>query len=143
MINNKITKVIVSASVGIIATFLVYSGLQDSINRPSLTRLPLPSDIALDIVIKEENLTVTDPKDFSAQYVHIKGDGRIFESDPNSNAIGKYIRRAQEPTITTGNHFAWEIKYHDNAKGNSSNSIYYYVDHATGEIIAQSPLQTS
>lgn len=109
MFNNKIAKVIVSASVGIIATFFVYSGLQDSINRPSLNRLPVPSDIAVDIVIKEENLTQTDPKDFSAQYVHIKGDGRIFESDPNSNTIGKYVRRAQEPTITTGNHFAGKL----------------------------------
>jgi hypothetical protein len=92
MINRKVAKVIVSASVGIVATFLVYSGLQDSVNRPSLSRLPIPSDIALTIVIKEENLTQTNPKDFSARYVYIKGDGRVFESNPNLNTIGPFLK---------------------------------------------------
>jgi hypothetical protein len=138
MTNKKITKVIASASVGIITTFLVYSALQDSLNRPSLTRLPLSSNIAIAIVIKEDNLTNTDQKDFSAQYVYIKGNGRVFESDSYSNSIGKYIHSVQEPTITTGNHFAWEIK---NDKGNNSDPMYYYVDHVTGEIIARSPLK--
>jgi uncharacterized protein YpmB len=143
MINKKVVKLFASVSVGIIATFLVYSGLQDSISRPSLSRSPLSADTAIGIVIKEENLTHTDRSDFSTRYVYIKGDGRIFESESNSNTMGKYIHKISEPTITTGNHFAWEIKY-NNGKGNHSysNSIYYYVDHVTGEIIAKSSLRT-
>ena len=67
------------------------------------------------------------------RFVSIKGTGNIFESDPNSNSIGCYLGSSGEPTITTGNHFAWEVL----AKKGAS---LYYVDSATGEIIVKSNL---
>ena len=67
------------------------------------------------------------------RFVYIKGTGNIFESDPNSNSIGCYLGSSGEPTITTGNHFAWEVL----AKKGAS---LYYVDSATGEIIVKSNL---
>jgi uncharacterized protein YpmB len=131
MINIKITKIVISLAIGIMMTFFVYVALQDSLNRPSLSRLPIAYDTAISIVMKKENLTQSDLNDFSTRYVYIRGNGSIFESDSNTNSIGKYLGRSQEPTITTGNHFAWEVKY-------KKNNLTFYVDHATGEIIAES-----
>ena len=56
------------------------------------------------------------------------GDGSIFESNVNSNSIGEYIGKT-EPTITTGNYFAWEVK---------NNKNDYFLDSTTGEIVSSS-----
>jgi hypothetical protein len=131
-------KIFISIAVGIATMFLVYIGLQSSLNKSSFSRLPILPETAISIVLqeeqkykKEENLTNTDLNNFSTRYVYIKGNGTIFESNVNSNSIGKYIGKTDEPTITTGNHFAWEVK---NKKDNST----YYVDHVTGAVVAKS-----
>jgi uncharacterized protein YpmB len=122
-------KMVVSISIGIGVMFLTYLALQDSLNHPSLSQLPITSETAVSIIIQKENLSGNSLKDFSTNYVYIKGDGSIYQSD-TSNRIGKYLSTS-EPTITTGNHFAWEVKNEENQKR-------YYVDHATGEVIAKS-----
>jgi hypothetical protein len=127
MVNKKM---VISVSFGIVVMLLTYLALQDSLTRPSLSRLPISSQIAVSIIIQQENLTPNDLNDFSTNYVYIKGDGSIYDSDISSNAIGRYLGTT-EPTITTGNHFAWEIK-------NKQNQKRYYVDHVTGEVIAKS-----
>jgi uncharacterized protein YpmB len=127
MVNKKM---IISISVGIGVTLLVYLALQDSLNRPSLNRVPISSQTAVSIIIKQENLTQNELNSFSTNYVYIKGDGNIYESDVSSNSIGRYLGTT-EPTITTGNHFAWEVK-------NKQNQKRFYVDHVTGEIISKS-----
>jgi hypothetical protein len=121
-------KIVASIIVGITVMFLVYLGLQNSLKVPALFSTPIPSEAAIKIVAYKQNLTQYRISDFSTNYVYIKYDGAIFESDANSNSIGKYIGRA-EPTITTGNHFAWEVK---------NNSHIYFVDGITGNIISQS-----
>lgn len=127
MVNKKM---VISISFGIGVTLLTYLALQDSLTRPSLSRLPISSQMAVSIIIQQENLTQNNFNDFSTNYVYIKGDGSIYDSDISSNAIGRYLDTT-EPTITTGNHFAWEIK-------NKQNQKRYYVDHVTGEVIAKS-----
>jgi hypothetical protein len=123
-------KMIVSISVGVGVMLLTYLALQDSLNRPLLNRLPISSQTAVSIVLEQENLTQNKLSDFSTNYVYIKGDGVIYESEVSSNSIGRYLDTT-EPTITTGNHFAWEVK-------NKQNQKRYYVDHITGEIISKS-----
>jgi hypothetical protein len=123
-------KMIVSISVGVGVMLLTYLALQDSLNRPSLNRLPISSQTAVSIILKQENLTQNKLSDFLTNYVYIKGDGAIYESEVSSNSIGRYLDTT-EPTITTGNHFAWEVI-------NKQNQKRYYVDHITGAIISKS-----
>jgi hypothetical protein len=118
-------KVIVSAAIGIVATFLVYMGLQSSLKIPSLSSTPISSETAVAIVAKKQNLTLYNVTDFYTRYVYVKGDGTIFEADTGSNSIGKYLGKTK-PTITTGNHFAWMVK---------ENSHIYFIDSVTGETI--------
>lgn len=127
MINKK---AILLISIGIGMMSLTYLALQDSLNRPSISQLPISSQTAVSIVIQQENLTQDKVNDFSTNYVYIKGDGKIYYSEISSNSIGRYLDTT-EPTITTGNHFAWEVK-------NKETQRRYYVDHVTGEIIARS-----
>ena len=115
--------------------FLVYIAIQDSLKVPSLSRIPILSDTAVSIVMKNEDgfADSQNSNDFTTRFVYIKGNGSIFESDPSSNLIGEYLGSTGEVTMTTGNHFAWEVM---NKKGNS----FYYVDSITGEIIVKSNL---
>jgi hypothetical protein len=115
-------------AIGIAMTALVYLGLQNSLKVPALFYAPLSSEAAVAIVAQKQNLTQYNINDFSIRYVYIKGDGSLFESDVNSNSIGKYLGKT-ETTITTANYFSWEIK---------KNNYAYYVDSATGEIVAKS-----
>ena len=118
-------KVVVSAAIGLVATFLVYIGLQNSLRVPSLSSTPISSETAVAIVAKKQNLTVYNVNDFYTRYAYIKGDGTIFESDSSSNSIGKYLGKTK-PTITTGNHFAWMVK---------ENNHVYFIDSVTAETI--------
>lgn len=123
-------KIILTATVAIFVTFLVYIGLLTSLERPTIDRLPIPAEAAISIIIKENNLTKTDkPTDFTSKYVYIRGNGSFYQSEPNSNSIGKGLGKA-EPTMTAGNHFAWMIT---NNKDNST----YFVDHVNGDIVSQ------
>jgi hypothetical protein len=115
-------------AIGIAMTALVYLGLQNSLKVPALFYAPLSSEAAVAIVAQKQNLTQYNINDFSIRYVYIKGDGSLFESDVNSNSIGKYLGKT-ETTITTANYFSWEVK---------KNNYAYYVDSATGEIVAKS-----
>jgi hypothetical protein len=121
-------KMVASIGIGIIVTLLIYLGLQNSLRVPALFSAPMSSESAIKIIAQHQNLTHYNIFDFSTRYVYIKGDGAIFESDANSNLIGKYLGRA-EPTITTGNYFAWEVR---------RNSHAYFVDSISGEIISHS-----
>jgi hypothetical protein len=113
---------------------IVYIALQVSTKVPSLSRIPIMSDTAVSIVRNEDRFADShNSNDFATRFVYIKGNGSIFEADPNSNSIGEYLGSAGEITITTGNHFAWEVM---DKKG----SLLYYVDSITGEIIVKSNL---
>ena len=125
---NVDKKLPVVIGVAILITILVYLALENSLLYPTLFSAPISGEEAVSIIAHQLNLTKDTTKYLSATYVYIKGDGSIFESDLKSNSIGKYIGSA-EPTKTTGNYFAWEVRYH-----NSS----YFIDSTTGEIISTS-----
>jgi hypothetical protein len=136
-LNKKIAKLFVSIIVGITTMFLVYFAIQASIKVPSLSRIPIMSDTAVSIVMRNEDGLADshNSNDFTTRFVYIKSNGSIFRSDPNSNSIREYLGSAGETTITTGNHFAWEVM---DKIGNS----LYYVDSITGEIIVKSNLSS-
>jgi hypothetical protein len=121
-------KIAILIAIGMAMTAIVYLGLQNSLKVPALFYAPLSSEAAVAIVAQKQNLTQYNINDFSIRYVYIKGDGSLFESDVNSNSIGKYLGKT-ETTITTANYFSWEVK---------KNNYAYYVDSATGEIVAKS-----
>lgn len=110
-------------------TAIVFFGLQDSQNRPSLSRLPITPDTA---ILRVENTFNISENQIgkSPNYVFVKSDGKVYESNPELNNIGNYIGMT-EPTTTGGSHFAWEIDdFHDKHK--------YYVDSVIAEIISNS-----
>jgi hypothetical protein len=121
-------KILIVIAVAIVATVVVYLGLESSLFFPSFFSLPISSEEAVSIVAHTLNLTNYHVNDFSTRYVYIKGDGSIFGSNISSNSIGKYIGKTA-PTITTGSYFAWEVKYKRND---------YFLDSTTGEIISSS-----
>ena len=121
-------KIPIFIAVGIVATVVVYLGLEYSLFFPTFFSAPISSEEAVSIVAHTLNLTNYDVNEFSTRYVYIKGDGSIFGSNMNSNSIGKYIGKTN-PTITTGNYFAWDVKH---------NNDDYFIDSTTGEIISSS-----
>ena len=121
-------KIPIFIAVTTVATVAVYLGLEGSLLFPTFFSTPITGEDAVSIVADKLNLTKYNPNDFSTRYVYIKGDGSIFESNVNSNSIGEYIGKT-EPTITTGNYFAWEVK---------NNKNDYFLDSTTGEIISSS-----
>jgi hypothetical protein len=122
----------VSIAVGLTTMFLVYVALQISLREPSLSRLPIMPDTAVSIVMeyKDGSTESQSPNDFVARFVYVKGNGSIFESDPNSNSVGRYLGWTGDSTITTGNHFAWEVL-------DKKDTSLYYIDSITGDIIMQ------
>ena len=122
-------KLIVTVSFGILVTIVVYLGIVDSLNRPSLSRLPVSPDVAISRLVSAFNIS-KNQLDSSPRYVYIKSDGTVYESNPDLNNVGKIIGNA-EPTNTGGSHFAWEIKDFQSKKK-------YYVDAAMATIISNS-----
>jgi len=120
---------IVTVSFGILVTIVVYLGIVDSLNRPSLSRLPVSPDVAISRLVSAFNIS-KNQLDSSPRYVYIKSDGTVYESNPDLNNVGKIIGNA-EPTNTGGSHFAWEIKDFQSKKK-------YYVDAAMATIISNS-----
>ena len=110
-------------------TFVVFFSLQDIQNRPSLSRLPISPDVA--ILRVENTFNISENQiDKSPNYVYVKSDGTLYESNPEFNDIGKSIGVA-EPTTTGGSHFAWEVD-------DLQDKHKYYVDSVIAEIISNS-----
>ena len=126
MVNKRI---LITISFGILVTLVVFLGLQDSQNRPSLSRLPIPPDVAIARVVSTYNIS-EDRLDKSPHYVYVKSDGNVYESNPEQNNIGKIIGHT-DTTNTGGSHFAWEI---NDLQGKQK----YYVDAVIAEIISNS-----
>lgn len=110
-------------------TLVVFLGLQDSQNRPSLSRLPISPDEAIARVFSMYNIS-EDRLDKHPLYVYVKSDGKVYESNPEQNNIGKIIGHT-DTTNTGGSHFAWEI---NDLQGRQK----YYVDAVIAEIISNS-----
>jgi hypothetical protein len=120
---------LLTISFGILVTAIVFFGLQDSQNRPSLSRLPISPDVAILAVENTFNLS-ENQIDRTPNYVYVKSDGKVYESNPELNSIGNSIGTT-EPTTTGGSHFAWEVD-------DIQNKHKYYVDSVIAEIISNS-----
>ena len=122
-------RILVTLSFGILVTVVVFFGIMDSQNRPSLSRLPISPDIAILRVVNTFNIS-ENKIEKSPQYVYVKSDGKVYESNPQLNDVGKNIG-ITEPTKTGGSHFAWEIVDFERKQK-------YYVDSVIAEIISNS-----
>ncbi len=126
MINKRI---LLTISFGILVTAIVFFGLQDAQNRPSLSRLPISPDVA--ILRVENTFNISENQiDRTPNYVYVKSDGKVYESNPELNSIGNSIG-STEPTTTGGSHFAWEVD-------DTQDKHKYYVDSVIAEIISNS-----
>jgi hypothetical protein len=120
---------LLTISFGIMVTAIVFFGLQDSQNRPSLSRLPISPDSAILRVANTFNISESQI-DNAPNYVYVKPDGKVYESNPELNNVGNNIG-ITGPTTTGGSHFAWEV---DVIQGKHK----YYVDSVIAEIISNS-----
>ena len=122
-------RLLISLAVASIITYLIYYGLMDSLTRSSINFLSISNDTAISIVTKQNNLTSEHIDKVISKYVYVKGNGEIYDSKIDSNYIGEYLGKTS-PTLTTGNHFGWEIYLPVINKT-------YYIDHLTGETISK------
>ncbi len=121
-------KIFLSILVGLLVMILVFLGVNDSLTRPSLNRIPIENNTAIEIVKKlDESLRNLSLSKIQTKYVFVKGDGSIY-SVKNGDKIDKKIGVTQ-PTISTGNHFAWQVI-------TIPKNTTYYVDHITGQVIS-------
>lgn len=122
-------KLLISLAVASITTYLVYIGLIDSLTRSSINYTSISNDTAISLIVKQNNLTSEHIDKVLSKYVYVKGNGEIYDSKKDTNFIGNYIGKTS-PTVTTGNHFGWEIYFPIINKT-------YYIDHLTGETISK------
>jgi hypothetical protein len=122
-------KLLISLAVASITTYLVYIGLIDSLTRSSVNYTSISNDTAVSLIVKQNNLTSEHIDKVLSKYVYVKGNGEIYDSKIDTNFIGNYKGKTS-PTLTTGNHFGWEIYFPIINKT-------YYIDHLTGETISK------
>ena len=122
-------KFAVTVAISILVTILVYIGIVTSLERPTLSRTPLSEENAVSIVIDKKNLNSSDRKDFVTEFVHIKGNGSFYESNLNSNYVGKHLGDSH-PTINNANYFAWKVT-------DRMNNFTYFIDPLNGEIVSE------
>ncbi len=125
-----VSRLAITLGIGILTTIFVYFGLRDSLNHPSIFHTPIPPDMAINIVKKELNPSQADSANLKYNYVYLKPDGKVYQSNSDFSSIGKLLGKS-EPTITGGSHYAFEIK-------NSASNKSYYVDYVTGVIESSS-----
>ncbi|MGI0043662.1 MAG: hypothetical protein ACRD47_08115 [Nitrososphaeraceae archaeon] len=122
-------KFAVTVAISILVTILVYIGIVTSLERPTLSRIPLTEENAVSIVIDKKNLNSSDRQDFVTEFVHIKGNGSFYESNLNSNYVGKHLGDSH-PTINNANYFAWKVT-------DRVNNFTYLIDPLNGEIVSE------
>ena len=124
-----VVKFVVALGIGIVFALLVYFGLIDSLTRYSVNFQAIPNSTAVSIALKENNLSKDEITYMQSRFVYLKSNGNLYLSDDKTKKIGNFIG-ITSPTITTGNHFAWEIKL-------TPINQTYYVDHVSGDIISK------
>ena len=122
-------KLLIFLAVASIITYLVYIGLMDSLTRSYVNYTSISNDTAISLIVKQNNLTSNYIDKAISKYVYVKGNGEIYDSKIDTNFIGNYIGKTS-PTMTTGNHFGWEVYFPIINKT-------YYIDHLTGETISE------
>jgi hypothetical protein len=125
----KINKFALTVTISIVVTILVYIGIVTSLERPIVSRMPISKEDAVLIVIENRNVTSSDRQDFVAEFVYIKGNGSFYESNLNSNYIGRYLGDS-DPTINNANYFVWKVT-------DKKNNLTYFIESSTGEIVSE------
>jgi hypothetical protein len=122
-------KFALTITISILVTILVYIGIVTSLERPTLSRTPISKENAISIVINNRNLASSDRQDFVTEFVHIKGNGSFYESNLNSNHVGRYLGDSH-PTINNANYFVWKVT-------DKKNNFTYFLDKLNGEIVSE------
>jgi|SRR5215510_12596695 len=122
-------KFALTVSISVLVTILVYIGIVTSLERPTLSRTPISKENAILIVIDNRNLTTSELQDFVTEFVHIKGNGSFYESNLNSNHVGRHLGDSH-PTINNANFFVWKVT-------DKKNNFTYFVDNLNGEIVSE------
>jgi hypothetical protein len=122
------SRLLITASIGVVATILVYFGLEESLNRPSISNIPVPPEVVLKIVAKQFNISSKDSNNLKFNNVYVNPSGEVYQSDSEFRSIGSLLGET-EVTETGGSHYAWQIS--DPASRKS-----FYVDHVTGQVIS-------
>ena len=122
-------KFALTVTISILVTILVYIGIVTSLERPTLNRTPLSKENAISILIDNRNINSSKGQDFDTEFVHIKGNGSFYESNLNSNHVGRYLGNSH-PTINNANYFAWKIT-------DKTNNFTYFIDNLNGEIVSE------
>jgi hypothetical protein len=122
-------KFALTVTISILVTILVYIGIVTSLERPTLNRTPLSKENAISILIDNRNINSSKGQDFETEFVHIKGNGSFYESNLNSNRVGRYLGNSY-PTINNANYFAWKIT-------DKTNNFTYFIDNLNGEIVSE------
>jgi hypothetical protein len=122
-------KFALTVTISILVTILVYIGIVTSLERPTLNRTPLSKENAISILIDNRNINSSKDQDFETEFVHIKGNGSFYESNLNSNHVGRYLGKSH-PTINNANYFAWKIT-------DKTNNFTYFIDNLNGEIVSE------
>jgi hypothetical protein len=122
-------KFALTVTISILVTILVYIGIVTSLERPTLNRTPLSKENATSILIDNRNINSSKGQDFETEFVHIKGNGSFYESNLNSNRVGRYLGNSY-PTINNANYFAWKIT-------DKTNNFTYFIDNLNGEIVSE------
>jgi hypothetical protein len=102
--------------------------LMDALTSSSINYLSISNETAVSLIAQNYNLSSQELTNINSKYVYIKGNGDVYESKKDTNLIGTYVGKTS-PTLSTGNHFGWEISFPTLNKT-------YYVDHLRGEIIS-------
>ena len=122
-------KFALTITISILVTILVYIGIVTSLERPTLSRTPISKENAISIVINNRNLASSDRQDIVTEFVHIKGNGSFYESNLNSNHVGRYLGDSH-PTINNANYFVWKVT-------DKKNNFTYFLDKLNGEIVSE------
>jgi hypothetical protein len=77
----------------------------------------------------DRNLTSSDRRDFVTEFVHIKGNGSFYESNINSNNVGRFLGDSH-PTINNANYFAWEVT-------DKKNNLTFFIENLNGDIVSE------
>lgn len=119
-------RLIITLAVGLIVTVFVYWGLVDSLNRPSISSIPIDPQSSIQILSR--NLNESQSNFAILNYVYLRSNGTIYQSNIEDSSVGKKIGDT-EPTTTSASHFAWEVL--DKVKHK-----IYFLDHLTAEVIS-------
>jgi hypothetical protein len=122
-------KFALTVTISILVTILVYIGIVTSLERPTLSRTPISKETAVSIVIDNRNLTPSDRQHLVTEFVHIKGNGSFYETNLNSNHVGRYLGDSH-PTTNNANYFVWKVT-------DEKNNFTYFIDNLNGEIVSE------